>query len=124
MDELLGLFPQEAIRQATGSIARIAEITEDKIMYDAREKARRDQEWALKQSFREGETMGMAKGEAMGMAKGEALGIIKGKVELIRALQQILGEPLGGDEELGRLDVNQLDAIAGELQKRIRNRNG
>jgi len=35
-EALLALFPQEAIRQATETITRIAQITEDKAMYDAR----------------------------------------------------------------------------------------
>ena len=46
-EALLALFPQQAIRQATQTITRIAQITEDKAMYDAREKAIRDQQWML-----------------------------------------------------------------------------
>ena len=41
-DELLRLFPQAAFQQATRTITQIAQKTEDKAMYDAREKAIRD----------------------------------------------------------------------------------
>ena len=44
-EALLTLFPQEAIQQATQTITRIAQISEDKAMYDAREKAIRDRRW-------------------------------------------------------------------------------
>ena len=54
----LRLFPQEAIQQATQTIHRIAMVAEDKAMYDAREKAIRDQQWAVNASFREGEAKG------------------------------------------------------------------
>jgi len=43
-DALLKLFPQQAIRQATQTIVNIAQVTEDKVMYDVREKAIRDQQ--------------------------------------------------------------------------------
>ena len=44
---LLELLPQPAIRQATETLARIAQITEDKAMYDARERAIQDREWEI-----------------------------------------------------------------------------
>jgi hypothetical protein len=40
--------------QATESIDRIAKRTEDKAMYDTREKAIRDQQWILNAARREG----------------------------------------------------------------------
>ena len=79
---LLKLLPQPAIRQATETLARIAEISEDKAMYDAREKAIRDRKWELNAAFREGEREGEIKGEIKGK--------IEGKIELIRTLQGIL----------------------------------
>src|SRR5208282_3731306 len=76
---LLELLPQPAIRQATETLARIAEISEDKAMYDAREKAIRDRKWELNAAFREGKREGEVKGEVKGK--------IEGKIELIRTLQ-------------------------------------
>jgi hypothetical protein len=57
------------IRQATETLARIAQITEDKAMYEAREKAIRDRKSELNSAFREGE--------------------IKAKIETIQMLQGI-----------------------------------
>ena len=68
--ELSKLFPQDAIRQATQTITQIAQITEDKVMYDSRERAIRDQQWAMNASRKEG------------LIEGD----IKGKIEMIRML--------------------------------------
>ena len=62
-EELLKLFPQPAIQQATKSITKIAQKTEDKAMYDAREKANRDRRWAMSAARREGEIEGEIKGK-------------------------------------------------------------
>ncbi len=75
-DELLKLFPQEAIRQATQTITQIAQVTEDKAMYDAREKAIRDQQWLLNALRREG------------FIEGEIEGEIKGEIKMIRMIQE------------------------------------
>jgi hypothetical protein len=69
-EALAKLLPQPAIRQATETLARIAEITEDKAMYDARERAIRDRKSEIYAAIREGE--------------------IKGKIETIQMLQGIL----------------------------------
>ena len=88
---LLELLPQPAIRQATETLARIAQISEDKAMYDAREKAIRDRKWELNAAFREGEQIkGEIKGEIKGKIEGKIKGKIEGKIELIRTLQGIL----------------------------------
>ena len=46
-EALLKAFPQPAIRRASESLIRISQITEDKAMYDARERAIRDRQWEL-----------------------------------------------------------------------------
>jgi predicted transposase/invertase (TIGR01784 family) len=46
-EALVKLLPQQAIQQATRTIAKIAQMTEDKAMYDSREKAIRDRQWEL-----------------------------------------------------------------------------
>ena len=65
-ERLLETFPQPAIRQATRTLVRIAEITEDKTMYDAREKAIRDRKWEIDSAKREGEIKGEIKGKIEG----------------------------------------------------------
>ena len=81
-EALRNLFPQQPIRQATEAIIRIAQITEDKAMYDAREMARRDQTTAINSAFRRGR--------------------LEGKIE---TLQGILGVPASGEDELRGIDT-------------------
>ena len=66
---------------ATRTLTRISEITEDKQMYDSREKAIRDRQWALNASRSEA------------IAEGEIKGKIEGEIKLIRALEEILQLP-------------------------------
>ncbi len=111
---LLQLLPQQAIRQATETLARISEISEDKAMYDAREKAIRDRKWELNSAFREGER----EGEIKGKIEGE----IKGKIELIRTLQVILQTSVSEEQELRAMTLEQLESLTGSLQEQLRNR--
>jgi len=103
---LLELLPQPAIRRATETLARISQISEDKAMYDAREKAIRDRKWELDAAFREGEI------------KGE----IKGEIELIRTLQGILQTSVSGEHELRAMSLEQLESLTSGLQEQLRNR--
>ena len=103
---LLELLPQPAIRQATETLARISQKSEDKTMYDAREKAIRDRQWQLNAALREGEI------------KGE----IKGKIELIRTLQGILCVPLSEEHDLRGMTLEQLEALTSSLQEKLRGR--
>ncbi len=105
-EELLRLFPQPAIQLATQTIVRIAEITEDKTMYDAREKAIRDQQWALNASFREGKIEGK----------------IEGEIKLIQTLQEILEESPFETSDLLRKSLEELQAITVQMRTRIAKR--
>ncbi len=107
---LLELLPQHAIRRATETLARISQISEDKAMYDAREKAIRDRKWELDASFREGEL------------KGELKGKIEGKIELIRTLQGILHTSVSEEQELRTMTLEQLESLTSRLQEQLRNR--
>jgi predicted transposase/invertase (TIGR01784 family) len=100
--ELRKAFPQEAIRHATETLRRIAEISEDKIMYDARERAIRDRKWDLADARREGE--------------------IKGKIETIHMLEGLLNLPLSDEKDLAARKLEQLDALANDLRENLRNR--
>jgi predicted transposase/invertase (TIGR01784 family) len=115
---LLELLPQPAIRQATETLARIAEISEDKAMYDAREKAIRDRKWELNGAFREGQREGLREGEIKGEVKGE----IKGEIKLIRTLQAILDIPVGEEQNLRAMTLEQLEALTSSLQEKLRSR--
>ena len=109
-EELLKLFPQPAIQQATKSITKIARKTEDKAMYDAREKAIRDRQWAMSAARREGEI------------KGEIKGKIEGEIKLIRTLQGILNLALSEEHDLRVMPLEQLESLTSSLQERLRNR--
>jgi predicted transposase/invertase (TIGR01784 family) len=103
---LLELLPQPAIRQATETLGRISQQSEDKAMYDAREKAIRDENWRLNAARREGEIEGK----------------IEGEIKLIRTLQGILGATVSEDEDLRGMTLEQLEALTSSLRERIRTR--
>ncbi len=111
---LLKLLPQPAIRQATETLTRIAEITEDKVMYDARERAIQDREWEHDATFLEGKIEGEIKGEI----KGET----KVRIETIQMLQGLLRAPVSEEHELRTLSLAQLQALTNDLQEKLRNR--
>ncbi len=125
-ERLLETFPQPAIRQATQTLVRIAEITEDKIMYDVREKAIRDRKWeidsAKREAMREGEIKGEIKGMIEGEIKGEIKGKTQGKIETIRMLEGLLYQPLSDEKDLATMGLEQLEALMGRLQEKLRSR--
>jgi predicted transposase/invertase (TIGR01784 family) len=101
-EELTSLFPEAEFRQATQALVTIKQITKDKQMYDATEKARRDRQWALNAKLAEGE--------------------IKGKIELIRTLEGLLGQVPTDKSQLEILKLEDLQKIAIELQSQLRSR--
>lgn len=111
---LLELLPEPAIRQATETLARIAEISEDKAMYDAREKAIRDRQWQLNAARREGKIEGKIEGKVEGKVEGE--------IKLIRTLQGILSIPVSEEQDLQRMTLEELEALTSRLQDGIRSR--
>ena len=113
-ETLKRLFPEPAFWQATDTIARIARITEDKIMYDTREKALRDQQWLLNSATK------AAREE--GREEGEIRGEIKGEIKLIQTLQEIFGIPVSEDSSLRGQSLEELRLTTAELRGRIQNR--
>jgi predicted transposase/invertase (TIGR01784 family) len=107
---LAKLFPQPGILQATETLLRIAEITEDKAMYDARERAIRDRKWEIESAKREG------------MIEGEREGLIKGKIETVFMLQGLLYLPHTEEQSLRAMSLEQLEALASDLQEKLRSR--
>ena len=87
-------------------------------MYDAREKAIRDQQWAINAAHLEGKLEGRLEGKLEGEIKGK----IEGKIELIRTLEGILGLALSSVADLQKLDLEALQKLTGTLQDRTRNR--
>ncbi|MFM9063892.1 MAG: hypothetical protein ACKOOI_12795, partial [Pirellula sp.] len=106
------LFPQPAFLKATDTIDRIARITEDKNMYDNREKRLRDQQWLMRVGLVEGREKGLQEGRQEGIQIGETIG-------LIRFFQRHLGIEESSREELAAKDPLELKAIAAELEKQL-----
>jgi predicted transposase/invertase (TIGR01784 family) len=104
--KLGSLFPQPEFQKATDSIDRIAKKTEDKAMYDTREKAIRDQQWILNAARREGREEGREEGE----------------IKLIQTLQEILGGPVSDAVVFHGRSLEQLRAMTEELRKKIQRR--
>jgi predicted transposase/invertase (TIGR01784 family) len=109
--KLGSLFPQPESQKATDSIDRIAKRTEDKAMYDTREKAIRDQQWILNAARREGRE----ESEIKGREEGELFG-------KIRMLQNLLSLPQSTDQELHPRSRTELETLATELQAQLRKR--
>ncbi len=103
---LADLLPQPAIRQATDTLTRIAQMTEDKAMYDAREKAIRDRKWEIAARER----------------KARREGQIDGEIRMVRTLQGLLGVAVAEEQELHKLTLEQLRAMTSELQEKLRTR--
>jgi predicted transposase/invertase (TIGR01784 family) len=104
------LFSQPEFQKATDSIDRIAKKTEDKAMYDTREKAIRDQQWILNAARREGREEGREEGE------------IKGEIKLIQTLREILGGPVSDAAVFQGRSLEQLRVMTEELRKKIQRR--
>ena len=108
-------------------------------MYDQREKALRDYEWALSGALNEGREEGLQEGREQGREEGWREGKLEGKTEgkiegkiegfevgklagEIQVLEKLLGEPVSSDSELFSLAASFLSERRNELQARMRNR--
>jgi len=122
-EELRALLPGEAFCRAIDILEMIASKTEDKQMYDQREKALRDYEWALSGALNEGREEGWREGKLEGKTEGKIEGFEVGKLAgEIQVLENLLGEPVSSDSELFSLAASFLSERRNELQARMRNR--
>ncbi|MCC7334381.1 MAG: hypothetical protein IT422_04770 [Pirellulaceae bacterium] len=76
-------------------------------MYDQREKAQRDYEWAISGAREEGERLGLEKGELIGK---------------VRLLQDLLGVEPTTATALAKLSMSALTANVADLQQQLRDR--
>ncbi len=133
------LLPGAEFQRAISAVETIAAKTEDRQMYDEREKAQRDYQWALNSAREEGRDQGREEGRDQGRAEGRAEGRVEGRVEghregrelglelgalvgKIQLLQQLLGEKPSSTTGLLDRSADQLSALLGELQQRLRSR--
>ena len=127
------LFPQPALVQATGTIDRIARVTEDKDMYDLREKGLRDQRWMINSSIRHGLEQGLEQGRAEGIEQCIEQGRVEGQQEglkmgvdlgkllcQINSFQNLLGLVTSSDQELMNKDLEELKSLGSDLENQLR----
>ena len=107
-EELQELLPSLTFLQATSELREICEITEEKEMYDSREKAILDYESNLIDAREEGRE------------EGEAIGIEKGRIQL---LQELLDGPALSRPELDAMTLEELTSTMQSLQAKLRERN-
>ena len=102
-ERLRELLPGVEFQRAITVIEAIAAKTEDRVMYDQREKAQRDYQWALDGARQEGRDEGS----------------LAGKIQL---LQQLLGEESSSTESLLERPMDELSTLLAVLQQRLRSR--
>jgi predicted transposase/invertase (TIGR01784 family) len=111
VDELRELLPGLEFLRATGELDAIREITEEKQMYDAREKASLDIQSNLIDARQEGRQEGIEIGEQRGKLKAS-----------VQIYEGLLGESVTSDSELNSQTIESLEAMVTQLQKRLRDR--
>jgi len=132
------LLPDLAFVQATEALERIAEMTEDKTMYDRREKAIRDQRWllssareegfeqgreeGLEQGREEGFEQGREKGLENGLEEGLQKGLMAGEIRLIQTLQEVSCQPVSDELTLQAMSLEQLKEMAAQLRAHLLSR--
>ena len=110
-EELLRLFPEAEFQQATRSLIEIAEKTRDKMAYDKRELAFRDQRAAI--------TTALEKGRQEGRQDGLREGELRGEIKILRELLDI---PKSEPTDLSQYDEAQLTQLAEQLRTQLRTR--
>lgn len=126
-EQLRALLPGVEFDQAITVIETISQKTKDRMMYDQREKALRDQRWlmegALERGREEGREEGLEKGREKGREEGLGVGLEKGRViGTISTLRGILGEAASAESELEKLSIEELTRLCADLQDRLRTR--
>ena len=134
-ERLRELLPGVEFQRAIAVIEAIAAKTEDRLMYDQREKAQRDYQWALDGAREEGREAGRQEGREAGRQEGREAGRQEGREEgreegleigslagKIQLLQQLLGEESSPTESLLEYSTGELSAFLVDLQQRLRSR--
>lgn len=131
-------LPGEVFQRAITVLETIAAKTEDRHMYDQREKAQRDYQWALDSARAEGmergrqeglevgleagREEGLNQGREEGVAAGRELGRKEGLVRTIQLLQRLLGEAEGSRVDLSQRSLDELNSLQADLQQRLGSR--
>ena len=120
-DELRRLLPEPEFHDALGVLEMITRTPDTRELYEARLKAKLDEEarldYARTEGRAEGEQIGQQRGEQIGQQRGEQIG-------QIRLLEQLLGMSPTGSEELSNWSSEQLATRLADLQRVLHERKG
>ena len=108
-DELRRLLPDSEYHDALGVLEMIAQTPATRELYEARLKAKLDEEARLDYARTEGRTEGRVEGELMGQ---------------VRLLEQLLGMVPTSSEELAERSMEQLTTQVADLMRIFRERQG
>ena len=111
------MLPSVEFQGAISTIEGISEKTEDRVIYDQREKAQRDYQWAIASSREEGREEGFEQGLEQGLETGREEGLMAGAIQ---TLQRLLGDTVQPTEDLVQLDKSAQQTLLDELEKRLR----
>jgi predicted transposase/invertase (TIGR01784 family) len=129
--DLKQILPEPAFAKATDELGQIRDQTQEKAMYDQRQKAIRDRAYELKMAIAEGKEQGIALGEergeqrgiALGEQRGIALGEQRGKVlGTLNTLEELLGLQVTSSEMAQSLSDDALKSKADSLRSQLRDR--
>jgi hypothetical protein len=115
VEELKQLLPEPAFAKATDELGQIRDQSQEKAIYDQRQKAIRDRAYELKMAIAEGEERGEQRGIALGEERDEALGALN-------TLEGLLGLPVTSRNAAQSLDITTLKAKADDLRAQLRER--
>jgi flagellar biosynthesis/type III secretory pathway protein FliH len=110
-EELRESLPGLEFLHATRELCKIQEISEEKQMYDSREKGYLDWQSSIVDAREEGLEIGREEGLEKGREEGE--------IKLIRTLQVILNLPTSEDSDFEAKSLVELQAITAALRDQI-----
>ena len=119
VEELQELLPGLEFLRATGELNAIREITEEKQLYNAREKASLDIQSNLIDARQEGRQEGIEIGEQRGEQRGDQRGKLKASIQIYEGL---LGDSVTSKSILSSRTTEELESMVANLQKRLRDR--
>lgn len=119
LDELLRILPDSAISQASRALHNISIIAEDRLMYDASVKARRDRLYLVETGFEQGIAQGIEQGLEQGLEQGRK----DGEIKLIHVFEEILNLPLTDSPELNQRSLSDLQIYSSKLRDLIEKTN-
>ena len=118
-EQLREWLPDHEFQQAIDTIELMASKTEDRIMYDQREKAQRDYLWAIQGARNEGIKIGIEQGIEQGIERGIEQGTRAGKIQLIQQLLNLVPDSVAS---LLERSPEELDSTLSDLQQQLRSR--